>query len=116
MVKALAEASRTKNKWDVFHGLAEFRCITGVVQNAEELLAFEQLKVSCSRYSRAGSTALSLRVQWIDANGAKALRVREQARDFFVESTIDGVRFQAPGPVTKCSASPWTLRLSLIHI
>ena len=34
----------------------------------------------------------------------------EQAREFFVESTVDGVKFTAPGPVTKCSASPWELR------
>ncbi len=40
---ALGEALATRNKWEVFHELARFRCISGVVQNAKELLENEQL-------------------------------------------------------------------------
>lgn len=40
---ALAEAVATRNKWDVFHGLARLRCICGVVQDAADLLINEQL-------------------------------------------------------------------------
>ena len=39
----LAEASATRDKWDIFHTLAGYRCISGVVQNTAELLANEQL-------------------------------------------------------------------------
>lgn len=39
----LADASATRNKWDIFHTLAGYRCISGVVQNSAELLANEQL-------------------------------------------------------------------------
>ena len=46
VVKALADSSINKKKWEIFHGLAEFRCIAGVVQNSEDLVAFEQLKVT----------------------------------------------------------------------
>eukprot|EP01045_Picozoa_sp_COSAG04_P020239 COSAG04_NODE_2049_length_4917_cov_3.895600_5_plen_399_part_00 len=75
VVQRLGDASQTFSKWEIFHGLAELRCITGVVQNSEELLAFEQL----------------------------------QAREFFVESTVDGVPFKAPGPITRLSGTPWEL-------
>lgn len=33
----------SRDKWDVFHGLAERRCISGVVQNSRELLESEHL-------------------------------------------------------------------------
>ncbi len=39
----LAEASATRPKWELFHGLAKLRCISGVVQNAEELRHSDQL-------------------------------------------------------------------------
>lgn len=39
----LADAVRTMDKWHVFHGLAERRCISGVVQNAQELAESEHL-------------------------------------------------------------------------
>ena len=39
----LAEASAARNKWDIFHTLAGFRCISGVVQDSAELLVNEQL-------------------------------------------------------------------------
>ena len=39
----LAEASAGRGKWDLFHGLAERRCISGVVQDARELRTSEQL-------------------------------------------------------------------------
>ena len=39
----LAEAVSTMDKWHVFHGLAERRCISGVVQNAEELAESDHL-------------------------------------------------------------------------
>ena len=40
----LAEAVATMDKWDVFHGLAERRCISGVVQNARELAESDHLQ------------------------------------------------------------------------
>ena len=39
----LASASAKRDKWEIFHGLLERRCIAGVVQNAEELLESEHL-------------------------------------------------------------------------
>lgn len=39
----LSKASANRSKWDLFHGLAEHRCISGVVQDAKELLQCEQL-------------------------------------------------------------------------
>ncbi len=43
VIAALAEASAPRSKWDLFHGLAKLRCISGVVQNAQELRDSEQL-------------------------------------------------------------------------
>ena len=40
----LAESSAVRGKWDLFHGLAGFRCISGVVQDAKELRLSEQFK------------------------------------------------------------------------
>ena len=40
----LAETSAERSKWDLFHGLAKLRCISGVVQDARELRDSEQLK------------------------------------------------------------------------
>ena len=34
----------TRDKWEIFHGLAERRCISGVVQNAQEIAANEHLQ------------------------------------------------------------------------
>ena len=39
----LAEAVSTMDKWHVFHGLAERRCISGVVQDAQELAESDHL-------------------------------------------------------------------------
>lgn len=39
----LAAASAVRGKWDLFHGLAGHRCISGVVQDARELRDSEQL-------------------------------------------------------------------------
>jgi len=39
----LADAVAERDKWEVFHGLANFRCISGVVQNAKELVENEHL-------------------------------------------------------------------------
>ena len=33
----------TRDKWEVFHGLAKVRCISGVVQNAKELAENDHL-------------------------------------------------------------------------
>lgn len=41
--KGLEEATSTRKKWDIFHGLANLHCISGVVQNTRELLGNEQL-------------------------------------------------------------------------
>lgn len=40
---ALSRGSATRDKWELFHGLAASRCISGVVQNAMELHDSEQL-------------------------------------------------------------------------
>ncbi len=40
---ALARGSESRDKWELFHGLAESRCISGVLQNAMELHDSEQL-------------------------------------------------------------------------
>lgn len=42
--EALARAAANRGKWELFHGLARLRCLSGVVQNAEELLQSEQLQ------------------------------------------------------------------------
>lgn len=39
----LAEAIATRDKWDIFHGLAKLRCISGVVQNAKEITEHDHL-------------------------------------------------------------------------
>ena len=40
----LAEASATRGKWELFHGLAERRCISGVVQDMGDLRDSRQLR------------------------------------------------------------------------
>mgnify|MGYP003311084860 FL=1 len=40
----LEKASATRDKWELFHGLVQRRCIAGVVQNAQELLESEHLR------------------------------------------------------------------------
>ena len=40
----LASVMATRDKWEVFHGLAERRCISGVVQNAKEIAENEHLE------------------------------------------------------------------------
>ncbi len=40
----LADSVISRNKWDIFNKLAELHCISGVVQNAHELLHCEQMK------------------------------------------------------------------------
>ena len=40
----LEEAAATRDKWELFHGLVQRRCIAGVVQNAQELLENEHLR------------------------------------------------------------------------
>ncbi|XOV90666.1 MAG: CoA transferase [Pseudomonadota bacterium] len=42
--EALARASAARGKWELFHGLAAHRCISGVVQDARDLAASEQLR------------------------------------------------------------------------
>ncbi|MBD3649637.1 MAG: CoA transferase, partial [Pseudomonadales bacterium] len=44
VAEALDRAAATRNKWDLFHGLAGLHCISGVVQNTRELTENEQLK------------------------------------------------------------------------
>ena len=68
VVGALAESVATRDKWDVFNRLAELRCISGVVQNTEELLGSDQLKERSffvdtevnGRVARAPGAAVSL--------------------------------------------------------
>ena len=55
----LAAASATRSKWELFHGLARLRCISGVVQDAKALRDSEQLAargflVSTQAAGRAG--------------------------------------------------------------
>ena len=71
----LAESSAFRPKWDLFHGLAKLRCISGVVQDAKELRESEQFA----------------------------------ARDFLVETRIDGRMAHATGAPAKLSATPWRL-------
>ncbi len=40
----LVQASASRPKWEIFHGLAKLRCISGVVQTMRDLLASEQFK------------------------------------------------------------------------
>jgi len=40
----LEEAAAKRDKWELFHGLVQRRCIAGVVQNAQELLENEHLR------------------------------------------------------------------------
>ena len=40
----LEKAAAQRDKWELFHGLAQRRCIAGVVQNAKELLENEHLR------------------------------------------------------------------------
>ena len=40
----LEEAAASRDKWELFHGLVQRRCIAGVVQNAQELLENEHLR------------------------------------------------------------------------
>ena len=44
VVEGLEKSALTRNKWDVFHGLAKFRCISGVVQDAQDLSLDKQLE------------------------------------------------------------------------
>lgn len=43
VAQALAEASLTRGKWDLFFGLADLHCISGVVQNTRDLVDNAQL-------------------------------------------------------------------------
>ena len=40
----LEEAAAQRDKWELFHGLVQRRCIAGVVQNAQELIENEHLR------------------------------------------------------------------------
>ena len=40
----LEEAAASRDKWELFHGLVQRRCIAGVVQNVQELLENEHLR------------------------------------------------------------------------
>jgi crotonobetainyl-CoA:carnitine CoA-transferase CaiB-like acyl-CoA transferase len=71
----LSKASATRGKWELFHGLADYRCISGVVQTAKDLSECEQLI----------------------------------ARDFLVETEVDGIPLRTTGPIAKLSATPWRL-------
>lgn len=42
--QALADSVISRNKWDIFNKLAQLHCISGVVQNAQELLHCKQMK------------------------------------------------------------------------
>ncbi len=74
--RGLAEAVATMDKWHVFHGLAERRCISGVVQDARELIESEHL----------------------------------QAREFIINTEVDGKPLKAPAACGKLSATPWAYR------
>jgi crotonobetainyl-CoA:carnitine CoA-transferase CaiB-like acyl-CoA transferase len=72
---ALVRTLTTRKVWHVFHELAQLRCISGVVQNAADIVDNEQLA----------------------------------ARDFFVETKLNGKSMKVPGAPTKLTASPWRL-------
>ena len=42
--QAIAGAVAARDKWELFHGLADLRCLSGVVQDAKELVECDQLK------------------------------------------------------------------------
>lgn len=64
--QALAEAVASRDKWDIFHQLAQWRCLSGVVQNSRELLESDQLA------ERAFFVGTSVNGQTVHAPGAAA--------------------------------------------
>ena len=62
--QALAEAVASRDKWDIFKQLAQWRCISGVVQNSRELLESDQLA------ERAFFVGTSVNGQTVRAPGA----------------------------------------------
>ena len=64
--QALARAAATREKWTMFHALAEHRCISGVVQDTQSLLASPQLE------ARRFFTRMRLSGREVRAPGAPA--------------------------------------------
>ena len=62
----LEEAAAKRDKWELFHGLVQRRCIAGVVQNAQELLENEHLR------SRDYIVSTQIRDRRVHAPGAPA--------------------------------------------
>lgn len=69
----LANSVAERDKWEIFHGLAERRCISGVVQNARELAESEHLnernfivstKVDGTTVAAAGAPAHLSETPW----------------------------------------------------
>lgn len=58
------EAVASRDKWDIFKQLAQWRCISGVVQNSRELLESDQLA------ERAFFVGTSVNGQTVRAPGA----------------------------------------------
>ena len=86
---ALARGSATRDKWELFHGLAKVRCISGVVQNAKELHDSEQLnargfivatEIDGEPAKTAGAPAKLSATPWRDLAPAPALDTTEPAK------------------------------------
>ncbi|RPG49759.1 MAG: CoA transferase [Gammaproteobacteria bacterium TMED1] len=75
VTRAIAESLPSVSRWPTFHKLARLRCLTGVMQDIQDLVGNEQLL----------------------------------ARDFIVETQVDGKTVRAPGAPGKLQPSPWKL-------
>ncbi|MDP6606897.1 MAG: CoA transferase [Dehalococcoidia bacterium] len=75
VVASVAREVAAIERWPLFHALAELRCISGVVQDIDDIVNDQQL----------------------------------DARDFLVETEIEGRPVHAAGAPGKLSPSPWDL-------
>ena len=75
VVAGVTREVATMQRWPLFHALAELRCISGVVQDIEDIVNDQQLA----------------------------------ARDFLVETQIEGRRVRAAGAPAKLAPAPWRL-------
>ncbi len=72
---ALVNALAGRKRWELFHSLAKLHCLSGVVQNAAQVIESEHIA----------------------------------ARDFLVNTKLNGKEMKAPGPPARLTASSWEL-------
>ncbi len=82
VVAGVAREVATMERWPLFHALADLRCISGVVQDIEDLVSDPQLA----------------------------------ARDFLVETQIEGRPVRAAGAPAKLAPEPWSLDRAAPHL